>query len=293
MINKTQIIRIVSFAILAAITAGMNAEQQGQSGQTTVPAVSDNSPKLPDPNTPDPNASLTLYPMPAVPLHPEPDPNAPLEANWQPPEKYWQPHYHHQVNQRTFRILNFPYHYGGKAYPIAKLSDSDLFDNEVDPNAIRPKILKSHTTDVEKTRYALENVYELIYQWRCINASPDAALEIVRSVELTRRSSGIYNVEPKLAVEVKRTIGQIGLLNRHFDSTSRIAVETIIAGRSARLLISRMKKQLADLTAQMDRLIEQNDQISVALGIGKIDRQLSSESEKEIKFANIAVISQD
>ena len=139
----------------------------------------------------------------------------------------------------------------------------------------------------------MENAYELIHQWRCINESPDAALEIVRSVELTRRSSGIYDVEPKLAVEVKRTIGQIGLLNRHFDSTSRTAVATIIASRSSRSLISRMKKQLADLSAQMERLIDQNDQISIALGIGKINRQASSESEKEIKFANIIVISQD
>jgi len=286
--NKTQIITIVSFSILAAITAGMSAGQPGQSDQTAEPTVSDNSAKLPDPNAPE-----KIYPTPAVPLHPESDPNAPLEATWEPPEKYWQPHYHHQVNQRTFMILNFPYHYGGKAYPIAKMSDSGLYDNEVDPNAITPETPKRQATDVERTRYALENAYELIHQWRCINASPDAALEIVRSVELTRRSSGIYDVEPKLAIEVKRTIGQIGLINRHFDSTSRITVETIIAGRSTRSVMSRMKKLLADLTAQMERLIDQNDQISVALGIGKINRQLSSESEKEIKFANIAVISQD
>ena len=85
----------------------------------------------------------------------------------------------------------------------------------------------------------------------------------------------------------------VGDILRKERVTRRITVETIIAGRATRSLMSRMKKQLADLTAQMERLIEQNDQISVALGIGKIDRQLSSESEKEIKFANIAVISQD
>ncbi|MCK5271340.1 MAG: hypothetical protein KAJ52_02140 [Sedimentisphaerales bacterium] len=269
-----------------------------------------------DPNTPSEESEI----LPAVPLHPDPDlspdqapgpgqPEKPNQVKWERPGEYWQWRYHPQVTQRVFAILDYPYHYGGRGYPLKDLSvlapvvkpatststretatetennssSAEEKKGRGDPNSVTHRSVTPE--DLNELRFALERCCDLIHQWRSLNESAGATLEIVRSIELTRTSTKIYRVKPKLAVRVKRTIGQIGSMNRKFDLVSRMAMQTILNGQIDKILFSRMEKQLADLRSMMDRLAEQNDQIGVVLGSGKLDR--TAPQSEPVNYSNL------
>jgi len=86
-------------------------------------------------------------------------------------------------------------------------------------------------------------------------------------------------------VQVKRTIGQIGRINRNFDLASRLAVEAALSGHVDKVLLVRMEKQLADLHTALEQLVERNDQIGIALGIGKVNR--SRPPDDPIDYSNL------
>jgi len=269
-----------------------------------------------DPNTSPEEPEI----LPVVPLHLDPNqpekPNQPDRGDWEQSGKYWQWRYHPQVTRRVFAILDYPYYYGGRGYSLEDLSvlapvvkpktiaplrestevtpgtkpaPASRKKDQGDPNFVTRRSITPE--NLNELRFALEKCCDLIHQWRSLNESAGATLEIVRSIELTRTSTKIYRVKPQLAVRVKRTIGQIGRMNRKFDLVSRMAMQTILNGQIDKILFSRMEKQLADLRSMMDRLAEQNDQIGVVLGVGKLNRT-APESEP-INYSNLELPSTD
>ncbi len=126
--------------------------------------------------------------------------------------------------------------------------------------------------DINLFRNYLENCSDLIFRWRQINESPTFMLELLRSVKLTETDSGIYQANPDIAVQIKRTIGNIAKINKNFDFTSRITMEAILTGEYPRAWLSRLEKQLADLRNRLILLKDLNDKGSQALGLGDIDR---------------------
>ena len=132
----------------------------------------------------------------------------------------------------------------------------------------------------------MEKCCDLIHQWRTLNEAPATALEIVYSIELTKTSTGIYHTKPNLAVNVKRTIGLIGRRNRQFDQISQMIFQDLLGGAIDKTLLGRLEKQISDLESLLVRLAEQNDAISMELGVGKINRQAANPKASEpIKFS--------
>ncbi len=226
------------------------------------------------------------------------------------PKIYYLPHYHHQVTQKQFLDISYPYYLGGQDFALKDLPDLTSFPGVIRPPQkidTKPKDNKGQkqekdktpviitppaptTTaimDIKTTRYNLENLQNLIHRWRQFNETSRTTLEILRGQNLTKTSTNIYNTKPKLAISVKRTLGQIALINRHFDITNRMAMEAILTNGPHKNYIARMDKQLADLASRLDRLTEQNDQISIALGLGKIDRKSDYPSDDRIHFSNM------
>ena len=198
-----------------------------------------------------------------------------------PPDKLWENRYHPQVTARTFALLSYPYYRGGRKYTLSEMPALDfqrhLLDLPetagADPN---DNIIKSKALDpavLNELRVSLERCCDLVSRWRMINESPYTTLEIVYSVELTKTGTGIYQTEPQLAINVKRTMGLIGRRNRQFDLISRLVYQSLLAGTIDKALLARMEKQITELESLILRLSEQNDAISVQLGIGKINRQ--------------------
>jgi len=120
---------------------------------------------------------------------------------------------------------------------------------------------------------AIQTCCDLIHQWRCFNESAETAQEVLWALTLTKRSTGIYRLNPALAVQVRRTVGQMGRVNRRFDATSRLVLESVLQGRSDERLLSRLEKQAKDLVSLREHLAGQNDQVSTALGHGKLARR--------------------
>ncbi len=272
--------------------------KQPQGNTVTEPQME--SDQITDPNS-DPNVP---EPLPAVPLHP--DPNEPPMPRWSGPGGYWQPNYHPQVTERIFRVLSYPYYSGGSGYPVTDIGDLapvDLSEPSVDSDAetatqnemasddekpTDPNVLTSRaasSVDPDKLRLTIEKCCDLIHQWRSINESVGMTTEVVRAMELTRTTTNIYRLQPELAVQVKRTIGQIGRINRNFDLASRLAVEAALSGHVDKVLLVRMEKQLADLHTALEQLVERNDQIGIALGIGKVNR--SRPPDDPIDYSNL------
>jgi len=191
-----------------------------------------------------------------------------------PPAKLWQRRYHPQVTTRIFNVLCYPYYQGGKPYPLSDALSEPLFpENDIslapmDPNQTDPD---SKTVTI---RYHLESCCDLIHQWRNINESSETTLEVVRSIELTRRATGIYHINPKLAIEVKRTLGRIGRLNCQFDLAGRFALQNLLLHHHDKFMTARLEKHLQELQTLLELLCEQNDAVTLALGIGKINRQV-------------------
>jgi hypothetical protein len=319
MVNNMKI-AVYIFILLVVIILPVWGQQESapteQSDKKSSQVAGPETDKQIDPNTPTNEPEI----LPAVPLHPAPDqPEKPIQVKWEQPGEYWQWRYHPQVTQRVFAILDYPYHYGGRGYPLKDLSvlaavvkpatstsiketatetetetenkssPAKEKKDQGDPNSVIPQSVTPE--DLNELRFALEKCCDLIHQWRSLNESAGATLEIVRSIELTRTSTKIYRVNPKLAVRVKRTIGQIGSMNRKFDLVSRMVMQTILNGQIDKILLSRMVKQLADLRSMMDRLAEQNDQIGVVLGSGKLDR--TAPQSEPVNYSNLELPSTD
>ena len=171
------------------------------------------------------------------------------------PRKVWQRRYHRQVDAQLFAYLKYPYGAGGDYGQSGPIRMAEAEVNPFGP-----------------MRGAIAAMSDLIHRWRDINESEGVMLEVVRAIELTRTTTEIYRLRPDLAVAAKRTIGRIGQLNRKFDLTSRMAIELILRGFVENELRNRTEKQLADLEGLLDLLVQQNDALSEALGMGAIDR---------------------
>jgi len=188
--------------------------------------------------------------------------------------KYWQQKYHHQVTGQVFLLLNYLYYPGGLDYAVPQ---ADLSKDQALP-AQKDTAPTTNRDDSAASRHLLEKCCDLIYQWRSTNDSASTALEVVRAMELTKTATGIYRINPALAVEVKRSIGQIRRINRKFDIASRMALESALSGKVDKDLLSRMEKQISGLNSLLERLAQQNDAASIALGAGPIDRNQNNEA---------------
>ena len=132
--------------------------------------------------------------------------------------------------------------------------------------------LNESGNDIYRFRGYFEVCSDLLFRWRQLNESPNFMLELLRAVKLTETESGIYTVNPDIAVQIKRTIGNIAKINKNFDFTSRVAMESILSGEYPRSWLSRQEKQLADLRNRLIMLKDLNNRGSQALGLGLIDR---------------------
>lgn len=175
--------------------------------------------------------------------------------------KYWQRRYHRQIDEQVFNVLRYPFYESGQPYP-QQSALSTAIQPTTDPN-----------TAIDPTAsYYLELICDMIHHWRNINESEASTLEIRHAIELTKTDTHIYQIAPDLAVQTKRTLGQIGRTNENFDRLSRLAMQQTLQGHVNLMLTSRLEKQMADLHGLLDRLAIQNDAIGQTLGIGKINR---------------------
>jgi len=186
----------------------------------------------------------------------EPDSVETAIGETEKPHKYWQRNYHRQVNERLFTYLKYPYGDSGSNY--GQSGPKEIAAGEA--NTFGPM------------RDGIAVMADLIHRWRDMNESEGTMLEVVRAIELTKAATQIYRLRPELAVAAKRTLGRIGQLNRKFDLTSKMAIELILRGFVENELRNRTEKQLANLEGLLDLLAEQNDALSEALGMGRINR---------------------
>jgi len=186
----------------------------------------------------------------------EPDPVQTAIRESEKPHKYWHRSYHRQVNDRLFTYLKYPYGDSGNNY------------GQSGPRGIA----SGEANTFGPMRDGIVAMTDLIHRWRDMNESEGTMLEVVRAIELTKATTQIYRLRPELAVAAKRTLGRIGQLNRKFDLTSKMAIELILRGFVENELRNRTGKQLASLEGLLDLLAEQNDALSEALGMGRIER---------------------
>ena len=211
------------------------------------------------------------------------DPNGPPSSPLREPVAFWQLHYHPRVTADVFTLLRYPYHNQGRDYSSdgptiltipnvpADSADTDAAGQD-DPNGTAAGSSAAQDINAQELYQALTASVDMVHQWRQLNESPGTALEVVYARELTRLATGIYRLDPDLAVSVRRIIGQIGRANRQFDQTSRVLMHSLLNGQLHPALLSRCKKRITDLQTLLQRLAEANDSISIALGAGPIDR---------------------
>ena len=84
-------------------------------------------------------------------------------------------------------------------------------------------------------------------------------------------------------------MGRIGRLNRQFDLTSRFALQNLLYQRHDKLMTARLEKHVQELQSLLELLCEQNDAITVELGIGKINRQAQQANQAPIYFTNLGL----
>ena len=192
------------------------------------------------------------------------------------PARYWLRRYHPQVTERIFAVLRYPYYPGGTDYDRATLPTAAL----ATPHSQAPP------PNLPAIHRMVQQCSDIIHRWRDLNESPATVLEILRTVELTKTSTNIYNIDAELAIDAKRTVGQIGRVNHRLDLTSRIIIHNAIAGQPDKALFAHLEKQLNDLESLLERLAHQNDRISVALGVGKIDRRLPPNFFEPIDYSS-------
>lgn len=185
----------------------------------------------------------------------------------------WNPIYHRQVGPTVFAVIGYPYGVNGvpfdqpSVHPLTGAESDSPANQTTDPNTP-----VQSANPQEQQALMLEKWCELVHQWRRLNEAPVLASEVVHAAGLTRAQIRIYQLNPQLAVDIKRTLGRIGAMNQSFDRTSRIVLRNILGGQTERHVCLEMEKQLADLESLMDRLAETNDFASIALGIGPINR---------------------
>lgn len=229
----------------------------------------------------DPNE---LLPEQRTAMQSEPNPASPTART--PSTRCWQHRYHPQVTERIFQVLCYPYYPGGNGYPhtgVISQATHDANAIQTDPNQADTEL------KLKTLHHTLETYCDLIHQWRTINESADVTLEVVRSIELTRRATGIYHINAELAIDVKRTLGRIGRLNQTFDFASRLAMENLLRRHHDKLLTAQLEKHVHELQSLFEMLCEQNDHITVALGIGKIDRQAHRADRSPIYYTNLGL----
>ncbi|MBI9016688.1 MAG: hypothetical protein JEZ07_05430 [Phycisphaerae bacterium] len=183
-------------------------------------------------------------------------------------EKYWIIKHADNVNSQTFIKAGYPYYDGGSNYALKAVSQQvQTAINSVDQTKI------DSLDDPEKVRFAMERYAELVHQWRMINELPGTTTEIQRTIELTKADTNIYTINSEAAINAKRSLGKLNLANRKFDLTSRLVVAQIINRSDYRGTLSKMEKQIADIKNKLALLATFNDDIGVAMGIGKFDRK--------------------
>ncbi|MBN2377017.1 MAG: hypothetical protein JXD22_11480 [Sedimentisphaerales bacterium] len=297
---------ITAFCLLMVIGTSALIAQSSPKTITPVQAAS-------EPNTSEPNSSAAIATEPNDPapeLTPEqiaaldsPPANTPSEK-LSPPTNVWQKIYHSSVDERVFIILRYPYYPGGKSYTSNNLLSPDTEPIAcniltAEPNSsTSPNNQISASDDTSNPQNRLHNLrlntelcVSAIHQWREINEAPGTALEIIHSIELTRRKSGIYQIQPKLAVNVTRTLGKIGQVNYQFDYISRLALQNLLDGKIDRPLLIRMDKKLSELKSLINLLSNQNDQVGIALGIGNINRQAYlNDHQKNISYSSLTPV---
>jgi len=203
-------------------------------------------------------------------------------------EGFWKTRYHPQVTEHTFRVLGYPYYPGGDGY----VWPSDVFVQALaaareESLAKEPNAPAENQVQARELMLALQQCCEMVYEWRCVNESPGTALEVVRAIELTRRETGMYRFRPEAAVQIKRTLGTIGRVNRRFDQASRLLLVHVATGKMDEVLLARLEKELADLQALLTDLARQNDSLTVAMGLGPIDRD--KPAPRRIDYVGIGV----
>ena len=170
--------------------------------------------------------------------------------------------------------------------PSEKLTEKEVVPNE-DMELAFDGIQNAPSGDIIESRNYLEKCSDLIYKWRRVNESPVFMLEVLRSVELIKTESGVYNTAPEVAVQVKRVLGTIARINKNFDFTCRVTMEAVLVGDYPRAWLSRLEKQLADLQIRAAMLVELNDKGSESLGLGKIDRSYDNIPYQKVEFIRI------
>ena len=303
-------VKPLTLAITATLAACLAAATCSYAQQQSNPTLEPNTPPQILPDLPDPNDQLKIE----LPIQPDIkiDPNALIDPcdvidpcdfrqltdpNTDPtgvnfdrvlqsepnqltggpqPTQYWLRTYHPQVTEQIFALLRYPYYPGGADYDRAPLPTAAV---TMLPSQSPPPNL----TDIHRM---VQQCSDIIHQWRDLNESPATTLEILRTVELTKTSTNIYNIDPQLAIDAKRTVGQIGRVNHRLDLTSRIIIHNAIAGHPDKALFAHLEKQLNDLESLLERLARQNDRISVALGVGKIDRRQPPNFAEPIDYSS-------
>lgn len=212
------------------------------------------------------------------------EPNTRLAAG----EGFWKTPYHPQVTEHTFRVLGYPYYPGGEAY----VWPGDVFAKALAAAGQEPLVSEPNTPadsqdQARELMLASQRCCELVYEWRRVNESPATALEVVRAIELTRRETGMYRFRPETAVQIKRTLGTIGRVNQRFDQASRLLLVHVAAGKTDEVLLARLEKELADLQALLTDLASQDDSLTVAMGLGPIDR--NKPAPRRIDYVGIGV----
>jgi len=237
----------------------------------------------------DPNTNPeTAAPEPNLVDRSLPEANEPVPAGGGKENPFWQPKYHPQVTKQVYYLLGYPYYAGGVRY--SEENPEEVAEDEISSDSLpdEPNVSRDSSQtgpaergvgisglEARKRISIMERCCDIIHQWRTLNESPAIAMEMVYSIELTKTSTHIYEVNPGLAVKVKRTIGQIRQLNQQFDETSRMVLQGIADQHYEERTFAHMEKEFTELKTLFTRLAEQNDSISAALGVGKINRNSS------------------
>jgi len=193
------------------------------------------------------------------------------------------------------QLLAYPYYDGGKKYYRCSITNapkpndrnkasSANRQNISDPNNMDFSAEK-HVNKIRENILSLEKYCDLVYRWRRLNESPVNMVEIVHALELTRTQTNIYQIDPQSAVQVKRTLGRIKRNNRKFDLVSRMVIQAAAEGYPNNALLSRMEKNIIDLETLFARLADQNDKISITLGLGKIERNIQAQNFRPINYS--------
>ncbi len=215
---------------------------------------------------------------------------------------FWQVQYHRQVTKRTFDILGYPYYNGGRNYLLGqqvivengktkirgglpagqKLADKT---KKATQKSSKKAGYQATSKKIDITLDMLSRCCNVIHKWREMNESPATALEVVLTDELTKVKTGIYDIKPRMAARAMRILGRINRINHNFDLVSCMAVRRYLQGSNDKTLLCLMEKYVADLETLLRQLHKQNDNLSMALGLGPINRRKIACENSKIDFS--------